>query len=177
MPYKSEKIPLAEKQDRRRKLMQEQKDEIVSLYATGFHSLRSLGRQFGVDKSYIKILVDPERAQTVKNRIKEHWQDYVPTKEQRNEIMRKHRYYKHGLYLKGEMKMQLIEKATTTKEFNEWLQWALGDRDDVKLEDWAVTDSGNDFASLDCTVITNIYRFVNGGARFQITLTMAEGEK
>ncbi|MDR2044863.1 MAG: hypothetical protein LBQ15_10995 [Clostridium sp.] len=105
MPYKSEKIRLAENQDRRRKLTQEQKDEIVALYATGKHSLRSLGRQFGVDRTYMKILVNPDRAETVKNRIKEHWHDYVPSKEQRNEIMREHRQYKHSLYLKGELRI------------------------------------------------------------------------
>ena len=34
MPYKSEKIKLSETQDRRRKLSDEQKDEIVSLKGT-----------------------------------------------------------------------------------------------------------------------------------------------
>lgn len=36
MPYKSEKIPLNEKQDRRRKLTSEQKDEIRELYKQTF---------------------------------------------------------------------------------------------------------------------------------------------
>jgi transposase-like protein len=103
MPYKSEKIPLTEEQDRRRKLTAEQKTEIVQLYATGFHSLRSLGRQFGVDKSCIAIIVNPDRAKAVSQRIKEHWQDYVPTREEHAEIMREHRHYKQGLYLKGEL--------------------------------------------------------------------------
>jgi hypothetical protein len=105
MPYKSEHIPLSEKQDRRRKLTQEQKDEIVALYGTGLHSLRSLGRKFGVDKSYISILVNPERAEAVKNRIKEHWRDYKANKEDWAKIMQEHRQYKHSLYLKGELKM------------------------------------------------------------------------
>jgi hypothetical protein len=79
VPYKSEKIPLNEKQDRRRKLTAEQKGEIIALYGTGLHSLRSLGRQFGVDKSYIAILVNPERAAVVSQRMKEHWRDYATT--------------------------------------------------------------------------------------------------
>jgi transposase-like protein len=116
MPYKSEKIPLGEKQDRRRKLTQEQKDEIVALYSTGLNSLRSLGRQFGVDKSYISILVNPGRAETVKNRIKKHWQDYRATKEDRAKIMQEHRQYKHSLYLKGELKMDKQIKVELDRE-------------------------------------------------------------
>ena len=35
MPYKSEKIPLQPNQDRRRKLTEEQKDEILRIYESG----------------------------------------------------------------------------------------------------------------------------------------------
>jgi len=120
MPYKSEKIPLGEKQDRRRKLTQEQKDEIVALYSTGLNSLRSLGKQFGVDKSYISILVNPERAETVRNRIKEHWRDYKATQENWAKIMKEHRRYKHSLYLKGELKMDKQIKVELDRE--DWVE-------------------------------------------------------
>ena len=45
----------------------------------------------------------PERAKTVKERIKKHWRDYRPSKEEWAQTMREHRHYKQELYLKGEL--------------------------------------------------------------------------
>lgn len=45
MPYKSEKIKLPQEYDRRRKLTDEQKDEIKHKYDTGFYSLNSLAKR------------------------------------------------------------------------------------------------------------------------------------
>lgn len=104
MPYKSEKIRLSPSQDRRRKLTDEQKEQIRELYETGLVSQRELARQFNVNRSTIQIIVNPNRAVKVKQRIKEHWKDYRPDKEAWSETMRKHRRYKQELYLKGELK-------------------------------------------------------------------------
>ncbi len=104
MPYKCEKIRLSEKQDRRRKLTTEQKVEIVSLYETGLHSQRSLARQFNVSRTTIGIIVNPVRAEAVRDRTKKHWRDYATTGEEHAAIMREHRQYKYELYKKGELK-------------------------------------------------------------------------
>ena len=103
MPYKSEKIKLSPTQDRRRKLTDEQKKEIKKLYATGLVGQRPLAKQFGVSRSLIQIIVNPEIAEKKKQRIKEHWRDYRPSKEEWAETIREHRHYKQELYLKGEL--------------------------------------------------------------------------
>jgi DNA invertase Pin-like site-specific DNA recombinase len=103
MPYKSEKIKLSPTQDRRRKLTDEQKEEIKRLYATGLIGQRPLAKQFGVSRSLIQIIVNPEIAEKKKQRIKEHWRDYRPSKEKWAETMREYRHYKQELYLKGEL--------------------------------------------------------------------------
>lgn len=104
MPYKSSRIKLSEKQDRRRKLTDEQKNEIIRLYTTGAYSQRKLAKRFGVSRSAIQIIVNPERAAAVKKRGKEHWREYRPSKDKWAETMREHRRYKQELYLKGELK-------------------------------------------------------------------------
>ena len=103
MPYKCEKIKLSEKQDRRRKLTEQQKQEIRETYSEGICGQRPLAEKYGVSRTTIQIIVNPERAEKVKNRIKEHWQDYKASNEERAEIMREHRHYKQELYKKGEL--------------------------------------------------------------------------
>ena len=104
MPYKSETIKLSETQDRRRKLTDDQKEEIKRIYKSGVCGTRPLAQQFGVSKSTIQIIVNPNRAEKVKQRRKDHWRDYRPTKEEWAAIIREHRHYKHELYVKGELK-------------------------------------------------------------------------
>ena len=107
MPYKSEKLKLSEKQDRRRKLTQEQKEEIKRIYESGVCGTRPLAKQFGVSRSMIQIIVNPNRAAAVKQRAKEHWRDYRPSKEEWAKTIREHRQYKQNLFLKGELKGQV----------------------------------------------------------------------
>lgn len=104
MPYKSEKIKLDQSQDRRRKLTDEQKREIKQIYESGVCGTRPLAKQFGVSRSLIQVIVNPNIAEAKKKRIKEHWKDYRPTKEEWAATMREHRQYKQNLYLKGELK-------------------------------------------------------------------------
>lgn len=104
MPYKSEKIKLSETQDRRRKLTKEQKEEIKAIYATGVCGTRPLAKQFGVSRSLIQIIVNPNIAQKRKEYTKNNWAKYKTTKEERAEIQREHRRYKQELYVKGELK-------------------------------------------------------------------------
>lgn len=103
MPYKSEKLKLSEAQDRRRKLTDEQKEEIKRIYKSGVCGQRPLAKQFGVSRSLIQIIVNPEIAEKKKQRIKDHWKDYRPIKEEWAATIREHRRYKQELYLKGEL--------------------------------------------------------------------------
>lgn len=103
MPYKSEKIKLPQTKDRRRKLTDEQKEEIRLIYAEGKVGTRPLAKQFGVSRSLIQVIVNPDIAEKKKQRIKEHWRDYRPSKEEWAKTMKEHRHYKQDLYLKGEI--------------------------------------------------------------------------
>ena len=103
MPYKSEKIRLDISQDRRRKLTEEQKEEIRRIYKTGVCGTRPLAKQFGVSRSLIQIIVNPNIAERHKAYKKEHWKDYKTSKEEWAATMRGYRRYKQELYLKGEL--------------------------------------------------------------------------
>ena len=104
MPYKSEKLKLPPEKDRRRKLTDDQKEEIKRIYATGVCGMRPLAKQFGVSRTTIQIIVNPEMAEAIKQRSKKHWRDYRPSKEEWAETVKEHRRYKHELYKKGELK-------------------------------------------------------------------------
>lgn len=103
MPYKSSSIKLSQEQDRRRKLTEEQKEEIRKIYESGVCGTRPLAKQFGVSRSTIQIIVNPSRADAVKQRAKEHWRDYKQPKEEWAKTMREHRQYKQTLYVNGKL--------------------------------------------------------------------------
>lgn len=103
MPYKSATIKLDPSQDRRRKLTEEQKEEIRSIYKSGVCGTRPLAKQFGVSRSTIQVIVNPNIAERHKKRSKEHWRDYKKSKEEWAATIREHRHYKQELYLKGEL--------------------------------------------------------------------------
>lgn len=104
MPYKSEKIKLPQKYDRRRKLLDVQKEEIKQKYSTGFYSLNGLAREYGVSKKTILLTVNPESKAKSDSRIKEHWKDYQGSKEERTAAARNTRNYKQKLYIEGKLK-------------------------------------------------------------------------
>lgn len=108
MPYKSEAIRLDPSLDRRRKLTDEDKREILRIYKTGVCGMRPLAKQFGVSRATIQIIVNPARAESVKQYRKEHWRDYKPTKEEWAATMREHRQYKHKLYVEGKLKEEVV---------------------------------------------------------------------
>jgi len=103
MPYKTEKMCLPPELDRRRKLSDEQKDEIRHKYGTGLYSLNELAKEYGVSKKLILLIVNPESKRKNDEYIKEHWKNYAPTKEERNAVIREHRAYKNKV-LGGENK-------------------------------------------------------------------------
>ena len=104
MPYKSEKLKLSETQDRRRKLTDDQKEEIKRIYESGVCGTRPLAKQFGVSRKTIQLIVNPEIKQRQHDYVANNWRKYRPTKEEWAETMKEHRHYKQELYLKGELK-------------------------------------------------------------------------
>lgn len=106
MPMKSEKIPLPEHLDRRRRLSSEQKAEIQSKYATGLYSLRGLAMEYGVSKKTVLLIVNPESKQKNDEYIKTHWRQYAASGDERNAVMREYRRRKQRLYLDGKLKSE-----------------------------------------------------------------------
>jgi DNA invertase Pin-like site-specific DNA recombinase len=104
MPYKSEKIKLKGMQDRRKKLTDEQREEIKKLYETGLHSLNALAKQFGVSKKTVLLIVNKDSAEKAKRYRKEHWKEWQRTGKEWNEVVKEHRKYKHELYKNGKLK-------------------------------------------------------------------------
>ena len=98
MPYKSEKMKIAgTKYDRRRKLTEEQKNEIIALRGT--ISQRKCAEMFKVSKSTIVFLWYPEKQQANKQRRLERggWQQYY-NKEKNRENIKNTRRHKQKLY-------------------------------------------------------------------------------
>jgi hypothetical protein len=63
--------------DKRRKLHPDKHEEIIRKYDGGHgQSMRSLAKEYGVSRKLISIIVNPDVAQAVKDRLKEHWKDY-----------------------------------------------------------------------------------------------------
>lgn len=87
-------------QDKRRRLTDEEREQIKQLYTTTKATFRGLGRRFGVDRHTIKAIVDPK---WYKNKLqqrydKKPWLDYYD-KEQWKLTQRKHRKRKRELNL------------------------------------------------------------------------------
>lgn len=104
MPYKSEKIKLKGLQDRRKKLTDEQREEIKNMYGTGLYSLNNLAKRFDVSKKTVLLIVNDNSAEKARQYRKENWKEWQGTKEEHREAIKKTRKYKHGLYTKGELK-------------------------------------------------------------------------
>ena len=79
MPYKSEKIKLQGMQDRRKKLTDEQREEIKELYGTGGYSLNGLAKMFGCSKKTVLLIVNENSAERAKQYRKEHWREWQRT--------------------------------------------------------------------------------------------------
>jgi len=107
MPYKSETIKIANtKYDKRIKLSDDEIDEIKYKYFNNGQSMRSLSREYKVDRQVIKYNLFPEYKKQMYKRNKEYMKTYEVSKDTRNEYMRTHRQYKQELYVKGEIKLK-----------------------------------------------------------------------
>ena len=96
-------IKLVGLQDRRRKLTDEQKAEIIRLRDEGW-SLMKLAKEFEVSKKLILLIVNPESKAKNDKYIKDHWREFQQTKEEHNEAVKKTRRHRQKLFLKGELK-------------------------------------------------------------------------
>ena len=105
MPYTHEvnHIKLVGLQDRRRKLTDEQKTEIIRLRDEGW-SLMKLAKEFGVSAQSILFIVNPESKAKNDKYIKDNWREFRQTKEEHNEAVKKTRHHRQELFLKGELK-------------------------------------------------------------------------
>jgi len=104
MPYKSQKIPIANTEfDRRQKLTDDQREYIRWLRKEEGLSYNVLARQFGVSKRTIIYVCNPDKYEVLKAQNKQRHKEgrYKPTKEEWAETVREHRRYKQSLYKKG----------------------------------------------------------------------------
>lgn len=100
MPYKCEKIiKLAgTSNDRRRKLTDEQKDEIAALKGT--MSQCECARKFNVSRRTIQFIWDPDKhKENLKRKQERGGSKQYYTKEKNREYMKRHRHYKQDLFL------------------------------------------------------------------------------
>ena len=114
MPYKSEKIKIANtKFDRRIKLTDEDKKLIIWLREEEEISYQKLANRFNVSKRSIIFICKPETLEACKKKRAERggWKQYYD-KDKNTESIKDTRNYKQKLYV--ENKITLNEKAKTT---------------------------------------------------------------
>ena len=95
MPYKFETdhVHLPRSQDRRIKLTEEQKEEIIFL--KGEYSQRALAKMYGVSRRLIQFIHDPEKKrQNLLRRAERGGSAIYYDKNKQAKIMREHRKYK-----------------------------------------------------------------------------------
>ena len=102
MPYKSEKINLPKKFDRRRKLSDLDKIEIKKAY--GKISQRKLAKLYGVSRRLIIFIGCPEKQkENLKRRKETGGSKQYYDKDKHKKAIKKHRRYKQKLYLEGKL--------------------------------------------------------------------------
>lgn len=101
-PYrKAETLKFIGLQDRRRKLTDEQREEIRKIRQETGAGYRTIAKQFNVSRSLVRIICDPVVAARVSARMAEHWREYKMTKKEKRERMRELRARKYDLYKRG----------------------------------------------------------------------------
>lgn len=105
MPYISDKIKIQDtKYDRRRKINDEQRQEILELRNKGL-SYNTIARKYEVSKSLIISICNPDIAERKRIASRERHREgrYAYTKEKWAAVIREHRAYKHRLYKEGKI--------------------------------------------------------------------------
>lgn len=83
--------------DRRRKLTDEQREEIKRLYSTGNYSQQRLAIKFGVGHDTIHRIVNPDAERRRKGYSVKHGWKYRPTPEKNKRAISRHLQYKQIL--------------------------------------------------------------------------------
>ena len=103
MPYKSQKIIIANTEfDRRIKLDDDQKEQIRNKWKQG-QSIHGLSREYKVDRQVIRYTIFPERYEKMKLRNKEYAKTYEIPTEKSTTHTREHRRYKQKLHVEGKI--------------------------------------------------------------------------
>lgn len=103
MPFKSEKLLIVfTEHDRRIKITDEIRESIIKEYATGKTSHRKLAAKYGVSKTTIENVLNPDKYQKQLKRYKaeNHSAKYY-NKDKWKDYIKQHRRYKQSLYKKG----------------------------------------------------------------------------
>ena len=105
MPYKSEKMRVGKKYDKRRKLSETDKEGIRQNY--GLISQRKLAKLYGVSRRLIIFIGCPEKhEENLKRRKASGGSKQYYDKKKHSKAMKKHRGYKQKLYLTGKIKLE-----------------------------------------------------------------------
>ena len=105
-PYaKAQKVPYVGLQDRRRKLTDAQRAEILKLHDEQGLGCRTIARLFGVSRSLVRIICLPEVAEKTRKRVAENWRKYRERrgKSENARIMREFRGRKYKMFMAGEL--------------------------------------------------------------------------
>lgn len=108
MPLKVDKMSINNpKLDKRVKLTEEDKKNIIKEYESGTISITSLGKKYGVSKRLIQFILFPERKEKAKKLFAERQKEgrYYDHKKHA-EQMKKHRDYKKELLEKGLLRQE-----------------------------------------------------------------------
>lgn len=91
MPSPTDKNRIGRENDRRRKVSDAEREEIIQRYNDG-QSQRKIARETGVSRRQIGFIVDPERykAHLERNKKNEHWKKYYD-KDTRRIYMQRYR--------------------------------------------------------------------------------------
>lgn len=119
-------IKLPQEYDRRRKLTDADKEEIMRRFKEEGAGIRALARAYNVNKGLISFIVNPEqRAKQIEGAKRRRAEGrYKPTREQRTLIMREHRAHKVAV-LKGIGKLRENGKPVIEPNYSPLLKDAL----------------------------------------------------
>lgn len=103
MPFKFDKMSINNPEhDKRVKLTDLDRENIVKEYESGLISINGLAKKYGVSKRLIQFTLFPERKEKARQMFLERQKDgRYYDRERHNEQMRKHREHKKELYGKG----------------------------------------------------------------------------
>lgn len=114
-PYaKAQTILYVGLQDKRRKITDTQRKEIVRMHEEEQLGYRAIAKRFGVSRSLVRLICDPEAARKNSERQRNNWRRYYKLygKEAHASAIRDYRNRKYKLYMAGE----LAEKPQTQTE-------------------------------------------------------------